>query len=90
MAKKRPKPQVETPMRESKPKKRKRLFKQGDFVRNIEDESLIVVVTQDAEKGSQSFHGTCIRGDKRTIGEHDRFWLKTRFEVVQHINIECM
>lgn len=71
----------QTPIRENKPKKRKKRFKQGDFVKNVEDESLILIVTKDVEKGMKSFHATCIASNKRTIGEHERFWLLDRFEL---------
>ncbi|MEX0598200.1 MAG: hypothetical protein WD512_17055 [Candidatus Paceibacterota bacterium] len=91
MRKKRPvAPPAELKPREAQPKKRKRAFKQGDFVRSIEDNSLIVIVTKDTEPTSQAFHGTCIRSDKRKVGEHERFWLKNLFEIVEHIHIECM
>lgn len=84
MAKKRPVPavEVESPMREKEVKKRKTLFKQGDVVMGVEDDSLIVIVTRDVEKGQVSFHGTCILSNKRQVGEHERFWLIERFEKI--------
>lgn len=82
MAKRKKLPPADAPMREDKPKKRKRAFKQGDFVQNVEDASLILIVTQDMEKGKNSFHGTCIAASKRSVGEHERFWLQERFELI--------
>lgn len=87
MAKKRPKAKSETPMREPKPKKRKPLFKMGDFVRNVEDPTIIVIVTKDVEKGTTAFHGVCVAAKRRQVGEHDRFWLIDRFELIK-IKIE--
>lgn len=58
-------------------------FKIGDFARSIEDSTLIVVVTKNTDREANTFHGTCISGDKRKVGEHERFWLKNNFEKVK-------
>lgn len=86
MAKKRtPPPEPKT--RPAEPKKRKQVFKIGDFVQNIEDPSIIIVVTTDTDKTSTVFHGTCIAAAKRQVGEHERFWIIDRFKLIK-LNIQ--
>lgn len=88
MAKKRT-PPAEPTTRAAEPKKRKQLFKTGDFVQNVEDPSIIIVVTKDMDKTSTVFHGTCIAAAKRQVGEHERFWISDRFKLIK-LNIEVV
>lgn len=68
-------------MAKKKKKPKVRQFKEGDIVQNIADDTFLVRVTQDADPSRESFHGETIAGKYREVGEHDMFWLKSRFEL---------
>jgi collagenase-like PrtC family protease len=82
-AKKRTKPKP-PPVKVKPKKKKQRDFTEGQYVQNVEDPSFIIRVTKDAEKDKQSFEGVVVQADKRVVGEHDMFWLKTRFTVIKN------